>query len=80
MPKLEPPEDRTISTLYVGNLGEKITEQDLRWVTSSFKLANNNTCIRLTVIEATVELTLNGTFISPSKMRMLLKAGVISVH
>ena len=34
MPKLEPPEDRSISTLYVGNLGEKITEQDLRYVSS----------------------------------------------
>ncbi len=31
MPKLDPPEDRAISTLYVGNLGEKITEQDLRY-------------------------------------------------
>ena len=32
MPKLDPPEDRTITTLYVGNLGEKITEKELRWV------------------------------------------------
>uniref|UniRef100_A0A8D9FH74 Pre-mRNA-splicing factor RBM22 n=1 Tax=Cacopsylla melanoneura TaxID=428564 RepID=A0A8D9FH74_9HEMI len=30
MPKLEPPEDKTITTLYVGNLGDKLTEQDLR--------------------------------------------------
>ncbi|XP_054714292.1 pre-mRNA-splicing factor RBM22-like [Uloborus diversus] len=30
MPKLEPPEDKTITTLYVGNLGEKITEKDLK--------------------------------------------------
>ena len=32
MPKLEPPEDKTITTLYVGNLGEKITESDLKSV------------------------------------------------
>ncbi|KAL3876727.1 hypothetical protein ACJMK2_034528 [Sinanodonta woodiana] len=30
MPKLEAPEDRTISTLYVGNLGDKIGEKELR--------------------------------------------------
>lgn len=30
MPKLEPPEDKTITTLYVGNLGEKITEKELK--------------------------------------------------
>ncbi|XP_071105673.1 pre-mRNA-splicing factor RBM22-like [Haliotis cracherodii] len=30
MPKLEAPEDKTITTLYVGNLGDKVTEQDLR--------------------------------------------------
>nr|CAD7577089.1 unnamed protein product [Timema californicum] len=30
MPKLEPPEDKTITTLYVGNLGDKLTEKDLR--------------------------------------------------
>ena len=31
MPQLEPPEDRTITTLYVGNLGDKIGEQELRY-------------------------------------------------
>lgn len=30
MPRLEPPEDKTITTLYVGNLGEKLTEKDIR--------------------------------------------------
>ncbi|KAL5017840.1 hypothetical protein ScPMuIL_003562 [Solemya velum] len=30
MPKLEPPEDKTITTLYVGNLGDKIGEKELR--------------------------------------------------
>lgn len=30
MPKLTPPEDRTITTLYVGGLTEGMTEQDLR--------------------------------------------------
>lgn len=30
MPKLEPPSDKTITTLYVGGLDEKITEKDLR--------------------------------------------------
>lgn len=29
MPKLEAPEDRSISTLYVGNIGDKITEKEL---------------------------------------------------
>lgn len=31
MPKLETPEDRSITTLYVGGLDSIITEQDLRW-------------------------------------------------
>jgi pre-mRNA-splicing factor RBM22/SLT11 len=30
MPKLEPPEDKSITTLYVGNLGDKLTEKELR--------------------------------------------------
>uniref|UniRef100_T1IPE8 Pre-mRNA-splicing factor RBM22 n=1 Tax=Strigamia maritima TaxID=126957 RepID=T1IPE8_STRMM len=30
MPHLEPPEDKTITTLYAGNLGDKIAEQELR--------------------------------------------------
>lgn len=30
LPTLEPPEDRTITTLYVGNLGEHVTETDLK--------------------------------------------------
>ncbi|KAH9496366.1 RNA binding motif protein 22 [Bulinus truncatus] len=30
LPKLEPPEDRTVTTLYVGNLGDKVSEKDLR--------------------------------------------------
>jgi len=30
MPKLEPPEDKTITTLYIGNLGEKMGEKELR--------------------------------------------------
>lgn len=30
MPKLEPPEDKSITTLYVGNLGEKLGEKELR--------------------------------------------------
>ncbi|XP_059472770.1 pre-mRNA-splicing factor RBM22 [Neocloeon triangulifer] len=30
MPKLEPPDDRSITTLYVGNLSEKVTETELR--------------------------------------------------
>ncbi|XP_035669646.1 pre-mRNA-splicing factor RBM22-like [Branchiostoma floridae] len=30
MPSLKPPEDRSITTLYIGGLGDKITEQDLR--------------------------------------------------
>ncbi|XP_072165118.1 pre-mRNA-splicing factor RBM22-like [Diadema setosum] len=30
MPKLDPPEDRSITTLYVGGLGDKVTEEDLK--------------------------------------------------
>ncbi|XP_035892306.1 pre-mRNA-splicing factor RBM22 [Anopheles stephensi] len=30
IPTLEPPEDKTITTLYVGNLGEHLTEVDIR--------------------------------------------------
>lgn len=30
MPKLEPPEDKSITTLYIGNLGDVITEKQLR--------------------------------------------------
>jgi len=30
LPKLEAPEDRTVTTLYVGNLGEKVGEKELR--------------------------------------------------
>ncbi|KAJ8023078.1 Pre-mRNA-splicing factor RBM22 [Holothuria leucospilota] len=30
MPKLDPPEDKTITTLYVGGLGEKVKEVDLK--------------------------------------------------
>lgn len=32
MPRLDPPEDKTITTLYVGGLGDTITETDLRLV------------------------------------------------
>jgi pre-mRNA-splicing factor RBM22/SLT11 len=32
MPKLEPPDDRSITTLYIGNLAEKVTENELRYV------------------------------------------------
>lgn len=30
MPSLEPPEDESIKTLYVGGLDARVTEQDLR--------------------------------------------------
>jgi pre-mRNA-splicing factor RBM22/SLT11 len=30
MPKLDIPEDKSVTTLYVGNLGEKIGEKELR--------------------------------------------------
>lgn len=32
MPRLDPPEDKTITTLYVGGLGDTIAETDLRFV------------------------------------------------
>lgn len=31
MPRLDPPDDKTITTLYVGGLGDTITETDLRY-------------------------------------------------
>ena len=30
MPKLEPPEDRSVTTLYVGGIGDKMTQQELK--------------------------------------------------
>ncbi|GCB85383.1 hypothetical protein scyTo_0026084, partial [Scyliorhinus torazame] len=30
MPRLDPPEDKSITTLYVGGLGEQISETELR--------------------------------------------------
>nr|CAG4640899.1 EOG090X0770 [Eulimnadia texana] len=30
LPRLDPPEDKSITTLYVGNIGEKMTEKELR--------------------------------------------------
>lgn len=30
MPKISPPQDRSITTLYVGGLSDEITEEDLR--------------------------------------------------
>ena len=32
MPKLEPPSDKTITTLYVGGLDDRMKEKDLRFV------------------------------------------------
>lgn len=32
LPKLEPPEDRTVTTLYIGNVTDDITDPDLRFV------------------------------------------------
>ena len=32
MPKLDPPSDRTVMTLYVGGLDGRVTDQDLRLV------------------------------------------------
>ena len=36
MPALEPPEDRQITTLYVGNIGENTTEDELRYELEKF--------------------------------------------
>lgn len=30
MPKITPPEDKSITTLYIGNIGDDITEKDIR--------------------------------------------------
>ncbi len=39
MPKLEPPEDKNVTTLYIGNLSDRVTEDDLRYDYSSLLLA-----------------------------------------
>ena len=39
MPRLDPPEDKTITTLYVGGLGDTITETDLRFVNVIYELS-----------------------------------------
>ena len=39
MPRLDPPEDKTITTLYVGGLGDTITETDLRFVNIIYELS-----------------------------------------
>lgn len=31
MPRLDPPEDKSISTLYIGGLGDTVTDGDLKW-------------------------------------------------
>ena len=36
MPKLEPPDDKTVTTLYVGGLGDKVTEENLRYALSVY--------------------------------------------
>ena len=40
MPALEAPEDRTITTLYVGNIGENTTEDELRLVNAAVRWCN----------------------------------------
>lgn len=32
MPKLSAPDDKTITSLYIGGVDEAVTEKDLRWV------------------------------------------------
>jgi len=32
MPKLDLPDDKLVTTLYVGNLAERVAEKDLRYV------------------------------------------------
>ena len=32
MPKLSAPDDKTITSLYIGGMDEAVTEKDLRWV------------------------------------------------
>jgi hypothetical protein len=45
MPKLEPPEDKSITTLYVGNLSDKIGEKELRYFSSFQNLFSNSTVL-----------------------------------
>ena len=35
MPKLTTPDDKSITSLYVGGVDEAVTEKDLRWVVGS---------------------------------------------
>ena len=37
MPKLTPPEDKSITTLYIGNVGEDFMDDDLRLFAETFQ-------------------------------------------
>lgn len=69
LPRLDPPEDKTITTLYVGNIGEKILEKDLRdhfyqyGEIRSITVVSRQQCAFVTfTTRAAAELAAEGTF------------------
>ena len=49
MPKLSPPEDRTITTLYIGGLADVVQESDLRYVHLLFISPSLSVCMSMYV-------------------------------
>ena len=39
LPKLSPPEDKGITSLYIGGLSNEVSERDLRWFSLSLSLS-----------------------------------------
>ncbi len=50
MPRLDPPEDKSITTLYIGGLGENVTDSELR--SERFR---NNVTVSLSVFELSIQ-------------------------
>lgn len=76
MPRLDPPDDKTITTLYVGGLGDTITESDLRcvgaavlplylmlWLLLIFKGGKNLSCKEKKTKQNWLSVFLNGELV-----------------
>lgn len=82
LPRLDPPEDKTITTLYVGNIGEKILEKDLRdhfyqyGEIRSITVVSRQQCAFVTfTTRAAAELAAEGTF-----NKLIIQVCLISTH
>nr|CAG4647089.1 EOG090X0770 [Megafenestra aurita]SVE92423.1 EOG090X0770 [Megafenestra aurita] len=69
LPRLDPPEDKSITTLYVGNIGEKMLEKELRdhfyqyGEIRSITIVSRQQCAFVTyVTRSAAELAAEGTF------------------